>query len=158
MKPTINFSSQAYTSQALKWEYRFLIMADLVATWSKDPSTQVGAVIADSKNRVVSLGFNGLPQGLPDDPQYLNDRSLKYQMVIHAEENALLFAARSVEGCSIYISHPPCSSCAAKIIQSGISRVVYTAPSGSYLERWAASYNLATHMYKKAGVKRVEIS
>ena len=83
-----------------KWDARMLALVDLVASWSKDPSTQVGAAIVDSKNRVVSLGFNGLPRAVRDSD--VLERDEKLRRTIHAEENALLFASRSVEGCTIY--------------------------------------------------------
>lgn len=81
-----------------KWDRRFLKIAREVATWSKDPSTQVGAVIVDPDQRVVSLGYNGLPCGVSDSRDLLDDRVAKYATVIHAEQNALLFAARPVAG------------------------------------------------------------
>ncbi|MBT6879060.1 MAG: hypothetical protein HOA22_05955, partial [Gammaproteobacteria bacterium] len=99
-----------------KWDLRFLGLAAHVAQWSKDPSTQVGSVVASDK-RVVSLGFNGFPQGLSDDHR-LHDRETKYSLVLHAEENALLFSGADLRGNTIYVYPlPPCSRCAVKIIQ-----------------------------------------
>ena len=129
-----------------------LDMAALVASWSKDPSTQVGAVIADKKNRVISLGFNGFPRNIQDHSALLEDRDEKLRRTIHAEENALLFATQSVEGCTIYVTHPPCARCAAKIIQSGIERVVVKEVSDSFLERWADDWRSATMMFREAGI------
>ena len=63
-----------------KWDDRFLKLAELVSTWSKDPSSKVGAVIVDDKNRVISLGFNGLPRGVEDTKERLNTRELKYDI------------------------------------------------------------------------------
>ena len=104
-----------------RWDMRFLDMAKLISSWSKDPSTQVGSVIVDSNNRVVSVGYNGFPQGISDDSR-LDNRETKYKMILHAERNALLFAQRPLEGCTIY-TYPfmPCPSCASMIIQSGLS-------------------------------------
>lgn len=93
-----------------KWDRRMLGLVNLVATWSKDPSTGVGAVIVDSKNRIVSVGFNGFPRAVCDSDEALFDRDEKLRRTIHAEENALLFAGRSVEGCTIYVTHPPCAA------------------------------------------------
>ena len=135
-----------------KWDSRMLDMASLVASWSKDPSTQVGAVIVDKKNRVISLGFNGFPRSIQDHSALLEDRDEKLRRTIHAEENALLFATQSVEGCTIYVTHPPCARCAAKIIQSGIERVVVREVSDSFLERWADDWRSATMMFREAGV------
>ena len=131
------------------WDLRFLDMSQLISSWSKDPSTQVGAVIVDSNNRVVSVGYNGFPQGISDDNR-LDNRETKYKMIIHAECNALLFAQRPLEGCTIY-TYPfmPCPTCASMIIQSGISGVV------SYInkdERWEKEFKLSRQILKEADV------
>ena len=94
----------------MKWDYRFLDLAAVVASWSKDGSTKVGAVITDPDHRVVSLGFNGFPRGLDDVDL---PREEKLRRTLHAEENALLFASRPLDGCSIFVTHPPCARCAA---------------------------------------------
>ena len=135
-----------------KWDARMLTLADLVATWSKDPSTGVGAAIVDGKNRVVSLGFNGFPRAVCDSDEALFDREEKLRRTIHAEENALLFAGRSVEGCTIYVTHPPCARCAAKLIQAGITRVVARAPTDQFAGRWADDMDSANTMFAEAGV------
>lgn len=106
----------------MKWAKRFLDLATLIGSWSKDNSTKVGAVIVDERNRIVSVGFNGFPRGIED---IITDRDEKLRRTIHAEENALLFANRSVEGCTIYVTHHPCARCTAKLIQVGISKIVY---------------------------------
>ena len=104
-----------------KWDRRMLGLVNLIATWSKDPSTGVGAVIVDSKNRIVSVGFNGFPRAVCDSDEALFDRDEKLRRTIHAEENALLFARGPVDGCTIYVTHPPCARCAAKLIQAGVA-------------------------------------
>ena len=131
----------------MKWASRFLDMADLVATWSKDPSTQVGAVIVDDKHRVVAVGFNGFPHGVNDDLEL--DRDEKLRRTIHAEENALLFANRPVEGCTIYVTHHPCASCSAKLIQAGVARIFYRNRMN---EKWGAEVASAKQMLHEAGV------
>jgi len=78
--------------RGVRWHKRFLEMAKLISTWSKDPSTQCGAVIIDAKKRVISMGFNGFPSGTSDDPDLYQNREKKYKRVIHAEKNAILFA------------------------------------------------------------------
>ena len=81
-----------------KWDMRFLALAEHVSEWSKDPSTQVGAVITHSRSkRVISLGFNGFPAGVEDTEERLEDRTTKYEMVVHAEQNALMFAGDRAE-------------------------------------------------------------
>ena len=134
-----------------KWDRRFLGLANLVATWSKDPSTGVGAVIVDAKNRIVSMGFNGFPRAVRDDEATLNNRDEKLRRTIHAEANAILFAGRPVEGCTIYVTHPPCAKCAATIIQAGIARVVSRPPWNSFTERWADDMRSAAEMFAEAG-------
>ena len=106
-----------------KWDQRFLDLAKLVASWSNDPSTKVAAVITRGK-RIVSMGFNGFPAGIKDDKR-LQDREIKNSFILHAEDNALLFAKQDLTGCSIF-TYPfmPCASCSSKIIQAGITRVI----------------------------------
>jgi dCMP deaminase len=135
-----------------KWDDRMSNLANLVSTWSKDPSTGVGAVIVDAKNRVVSLGFNGFPMGVVDSDEMLFERDEKLRRTIHAEENALLFSSRSVEGCTMYVTHLPCARCAAKIIQSGIARVVAQIPDEMFCGRWEADMRSASAMFAEAGV------
>lgn len=134
-----------------KWWERFIGLADHVASWSKDPSTRVGAVIADDNQRIVSLGFNGLPRGVKDDER-LMDRETKYKMVLHAEANAILFAGRDLSGCTIFVTRPPCAQCAAMIIQKGIKRVVFKEPPTEFSARWGADIELAAGMFAEAGV------
>lgn len=132
-----------------KWDKRFIQLATLVASWSKDPSTQVGCAIADSRNRLVSVGFNGAPRGVGD---VFSDRDQKLRRTIHAEPNALAFAHRDVAGCTAYVTHPPCSNCAGALIQREIARVVYPAPSEDFKSRWAVSYEESLQMFREAGV------
>lgn len=134
-----------------KWDTRFLALAEHVACWSKDPSTKVGAVIVDARKRVVSLGYNGFPRGIKDTDERLNNRDVRYKMTVHAERNAILFAARELAGSTIYV-HPfmPCAPCAGEVIQAGITRCV--APRNDN-PRWAADFLLTEEMFKEAGVE-----
>jgi dCMP deaminase len=133
-----------------KWDKRFLGLAQHVAQWSKDPSTQVGAVIVDEDQRVVSLGFNGLPRGVEDTVQRLADRDVKYQMIVHGERNAIIFAQRSLHGCTMYTwPFMSCSVCAAMIIQAGIRRCVAPYSDNS---RWTDSFKLTQDMFTEAGI------
>ena len=135
-----------------KWDTRFIELAAHVANWSKDPSTKCGAVITEG-NKIVSLGFNGFPSGVDDHEDRLNNREVKYEMIIHAEVNALLFANRDLSKCTIYVyPMPPCSRCAAQIIQSGIKRIVTINPSEDALSRWGKFFQISEEMYKDAGV------
>lgn len=133
-----------------KWDDRFIGLAKLVGSWSKDPSTKVGAVIVDDNNRIVSIGFNGFPKNIKDSQDRLLDRDKKYDIIIHAEVNALMFANKSVEGCTLYTwPFHPCSKCAGLIIQSGIKRVV-TVDSDD--PRWEENFKLSLDLFLEAGV------
>lgn len=109
-----------------KWDLRFLGLSWFVSTWSKDPSTKVGSVIVDDKRRIVSIGFNGFPRSMNDDKKRYENRPWKLDHVMHAEENAILFANRpNLSGCTVYVwPLYPCTKCCSRIIQSGIGRVV----------------------------------
>jgi dCMP deaminase len=133
------------------WDRWFLGLAEYVSTASKDPSTQVGAVIKDEKNRIVSMGYNGMPRGISDTVERLHNRELKYKVIIHAERNALLFADTSLDGCTIY-THPfaPCTVCAGLIIQSGITRVVSLKNDNP---RWIEDIKISTELFAEAGVE-----
>tara|TARA_B100000029_G_C17273587_1_gene850745 strand:- start:119 stop:559 length:441 start_codon:yes stop_codon:yes gene_type:complete len=135
------------------WDNRFLEMAELVASWSKDPSTKVGAVIVDEDRRVLSLGYNGFPLGLSDDKR-LDNREIKYKMIVHAECNALLFCSEPPVGATIY-TYPfmPCPKCAGMIIQTGITRVVSYKSNN---ERWSEEFALSRNMFKEAGIELLE--
>lgn len=137
------------------WNRRFLDLARHVSTWSKDPSTQVGAVIASPDKRVVSLGFNGFPRGVPDDER-LDDRDRKYELIVHAEANAILFARGKTEGASIYLwPLPPCSRCASIIIQAGIACVFAPVPEE---ERWMDNCVTARRLLLEAGIPSFWVS
>src|SRR4051812_17995840 len=96
-----------------KWHHRFLSLAQHVAGWSKDPSTQTGCVIVRPDRTVASMGYNGFPRRVHDGYHRYNDRPTKYAMVVHAEANAILHAHDDLTGCTAYVyPWPPCSSCA----------------------------------------------
>lgn len=135
-----------------KWDHRFLVLADHISGWSKDPSTQVGCVLT-KKRRVVSMGFNGFPAGVEDTEERLADRDTKYEMVVHAEQNALMFAGDRAEGCDLYVHPlPPCARCAVLIIQTGIVRVVCDQPDFDH-ERWGEQAKIADTMFREAGLE-----
>lgn len=135
-----------------KWHKRFLEMAKLVSTWSKDPSTKVGAVIVDKNRRIISTGYNGFAVGVDDCEERLIDRTLKYPLTLHAEENAMSFAKQNLEGCKLYVCGlPPCAHCASLIIQSGIKEV-YTYTMKEENERWKESFGLTKKIFEEAGV------
>jgi dCMP deaminase len=140
-----------------KWGERFVEMAEMVAGWSKDPSTKVGCVITRSDRTVASVGYNGFPRGCRDSDDILNDREEKYERMIHAEVNAILNAHEQLRGCNVYLTHPPCSRCAGVLIQSGIAKVIYKKPSEDLLSRWGESIQRATGLLKEARVEVIEL-
>jgi len=101
-------------------------LMNVVALRSEDPTTRVGCVILDTLGRVVSTGYNGLPRGLSTNDFTLAERPIKYQHVVHADINAILFAERHrLMGSTMYLSFEPCCDCSKYIIQAGVSEVVY---------------------------------
>jgi dCMP deaminase len=143
-----------------KWDRRFLAMAEMVASWSKDPSTKCGAVITMDR-RVLSVGFNGFPIGTDDDEAIYADREEKYRRVVHAEVNAITMARQSVAGATLYSvprGHgPSCERCAGVIIQAGITRIVHLRPEEGedFPSRWKDSCLLGLEMFRQAGVEIV---
>jgi len=113
----------------ITWEEYFMGIAILSALRSKDPSTQVGACIANDDNKVVSIGYNGMPQGLKDDQMpwgHGEGLESKYLYVCHAEFNAILNSQiANLKGTKIYVTLFPCNECAKAIIQTGIKEVIY---------------------------------
>ncbi len=116
-------------SDYISWPDYFMGIAKLSAMRSKDPVTQVGACIVDQNNKIVSVGYNGMPYGTDDATAKWGKQGdwqdTKYPYVCHAELNAILNSPRSVVGCCIYVTHHPCNECAKAIVQSGIRQVIY---------------------------------
>ncbi len=141
----------------LSWDEYFMGLAHLSAMRSKDPSTQVGAVIVDQEHKVVGIGYNGLPIGCSDD-EFPWDREggmleTKYAFVVHAELNAILNSTRNLHGCTLYVSLFPCNECAKAIIQSGIRKIVYED------DKYATADNVIASkmMINAAGVELVRL-
>lgn len=131
-----------------KWDDRFMEMARLLSTWSKDPSTKVGAVIVDEERRIVGTGYNGFPRHVKDDPVRYEEKLVKYSMIVHSEANAILNAAKSVRGCTMYSTKFPCSECTKLIIQSGVARVIAPIPSPE--GKWADDARFSKAMFSEA--------
>jgi dCMP deaminase len=116
----------------ISWEELFMGTAILAGLRSKDPQTQVGACIVDPDNKIVGIGYNGMPIGCSDDLFPWTNTSDKYQSkklyVCHAEMNAILNKnVVNLKGCTIYVGLFPCNECAKIIIQSGIKEVIYNS-------------------------------
>ena len=138
----------------ISWDEYFMGVACLSSLRSKDPSTQVGACIVSKDNKILSMGYNGMPQGCSDD-EFPWDRdgealNTKYIFVCHAELNAILnFGRGSLRGCKVYTTLFPCNECTKAIIQSGISEVVYFSDKYANTDSTIA----AKKMLDSAGVK-----
>jgi dCMP deaminase len=113
------------------WDMRFFQLCETVATWSKDPSRQIGSCIVDYRKRVISVGYNGFPTGVHDYEARYADRDTKLLFVCHAERNALDNSPCSVDGATLYCTLFPCNECVKSIIQRGIKRVVTFHPKNS---------------------------
>ena len=138
----------------LSWDEYFMGIAELSAQRSKDPSTQVGACIVSQDNKILSVGYNGMPRACSDDEfpweRQGGNLDTKYFFVCHAELNAILnFRGGSLEGSKIYTTLFPCNECAKAIIQSGIKEVVY------YSDKYCCtdSTKASKRMFDSAGVK-----
>lgn len=153
-----NFKTHHFWPHSLpqKWCERWLDLAHAIAAWSKDPSTKVGAALFRPDNTPISFGYNGLPRGVIDSDERLQNRDVKYKLTVHAEANAILNAAKSgasLQGSVIAVTHPPCPNCAAMIIQAGISTVL--VPEVKDFERWDPE--LSYSILKEAGVNVITI-
>lgn len=141
-----------------KWDARFLDMAKLVASWSKDPSTQTGAVIVDPDNRVVSVGFNGFPSYMEDKPELYADREEKYARIVHCEINAQIFARQNLLGMTLYTwPFLSCNRCAVQMIQAGIYRFVAPKPTEEQLTRWGKAFEQTRQYIEECGAIYEEV-
>ena len=122
----------------LKWHYRYLKLAEEVASWSKDPSTKCGCVIISEDNIPISFGYNGFPRGMLDAPERYLDREFKYRHIIHSEENAILSSNRDLRGCYVYITHPPCVKCIGMLRQKGVFSIIACIPDEDFASRWSS--------------------
>ena len=131
------------------WHKRFFDLADLVGSWSKDPSTKVGAAIVRPDRTIASVGYNGFPRGVED---VYTTRDAKLLRTVHAEANAILAAQEPLRGYTLYVTPlHPCANCAAYIIQSGIKEVHYRI--GIRGSAWLEHYEAMKDMFEQAKVK-----
>jgi dCMP deaminase len=140
-------------SDYLSWDEYFMAISLLSAERSKDPNTQVGACIVNRQNKIVGVGYNGLPMGCSDDEfPWARDGNFletKYAYVCHAELNAILNSiSADLNDCTIYVALFPCNECTKVIIQSGIKEVVFLA------DKYAATdvVKASKYMLDKSGV------
>lgn len=147
---------------AIPWDHYFLGICDAVSKRSKDENTKLGCVIADQRNRIVSTGYNSFPAGVLDE-MWPNDRNCpirftkdgkeyevtKYEVMAHAELNAIVSAGRPLIGCTLYCTYFPCVECAKAIITAGIKKIVYIKEN----PRFEKSCIIAKELFKQSGVE-----
>ena len=139
-----------------KYDARYLELAKHIATWSKDPSTAVGAVAIGERGQVLAQGYNGFPRGVLEPKERLENRQVKYSYVVHAEMNCIYNAGYNgakLDDSTLYVyGLPVCNECAKGIIQVGITRVVIPKNGTDGPDRWKVSI-LETHtMFDEAGI------
>ena len=142
--------------QSKDWHNKYCRLAKEISTWSKDPSTQIGAVVVGEDGQILSQGFNGFPRGINDSEERLNNRERKYELVVHGEMNAIYNATLngvSLKNSTMYVyGLPTCNECAKGIIQVGIKKVVVTRPDLKHNVAWEESIKNAKALFKEAGV------
>lgn len=146
----------------LSWEKYFLSLAKVTAMKSKDPSTKVGAVLVNDKNRVIGMGYNGMPLGDDTLPWGREGKKedTKYPYVIHAEMNAILNAIKDVSGATLYVTMHPCPECTKFVIQAGIKEIVYIDDKYADTEDYQIAKKLINHIgikVRKADDFNVEV-
>lgn len=152
-----------------RWDEGFLRQALEWAKMSKDPNTQVGAVLVGKDRETLSTGFNGFPRGIMDTPERLYDRETKNRLMVHAERNAILNAARigvSLRGSTLYLAAtdhtcavwggPPCTACTIEVIQAGVTMVV-AHPFKSGPSKWREDIEYARGLLTEAGITYREV-
>lgn len=152
----------------LSWDEYFMGVAMLSAQRSKDPSTQVGACIANHDHKILSVGYNGMPTGCHDDLMAWEREGApletKYLYVCHAELNAILNNdSGSLKGTTIYVTLFPCNECAKAIIQAGIKTIVYASdkyfdtPATRASKRMLDAAGVRYYQYNSTG-RKIEVS
>ena len=140
----------------VKWRNRYLLLAKHFSTWSKDPSTQVGAVAVSDNGLILSEGWNGFPRGIRDTQNRLSDRQTKYDYMVHAEKNLIYNATRngiSLLNSNLYVyGLPVCSECAKGVIQVGIKSVYVLTDSMNVRDTWVESWKKTTDMFDEVGI------
>lgn len=136
-----------------KWDKRFLDLAAHIAGWSKDPSTQTGAVIVRPDRTIVSVGYNGFPREMNDDEELYANRDVKYERIIHCEMNAILTAREPLRGFTLYTwPFLSCPRCAVHVAQSGIAECVAPTVPEHLVDRWGEPLDRACGYLKESGI------
>lgn len=137
------------------WHFKFIDLAKHIAEWSKDINRKNGAVIVDTDNNVLSLGYNGFPRGCDDSVKERYEQPTKYLYTEHAERNAIYHAARNgviIKNAKMYMTMFCCADCARAIIQSGITEIIAPEPDLTHA-KWGEHFKSAIEMLKEANVR-----
>lgn len=139
-----------------KWKARWLEQAKQVASYSKDESTQVGAIIKTLSGDPVSEGWNGMPPGVDEKPER-HLRPTKYFFMEHAERNAIYGTDRYLDDCVMFVTHAPCADCARGIVRKRIKHVVVDLANGYDSDfakaRWdTCGFQYALEMFEESGI------
>lgn len=141
----------------MNWDTKFINLCNHIASWSKDESTKVGAVIVNSRNKIVSVGYNGFPINVDDNIASRKERPAKYLWTEHAERNAIYSAAElgiSLRDCRLYCNYFPCPDCVRGIIQSGIKEIIFQHQDvNSNSESWSEAKKVSKQMLIEAQIK-----
>lgn len=142
--------------QATRWNLNYMDLAKTVSSWSKDPSTKVGAVAVGKHGQILSQGYNGFPRGIEDSEDRLTNREEKYKLTVHGEMNCIFNATLngvSLNDSDLYVyGLPVCSDCAKGVIQVGVKRVFACYPDG-ISSKWSASGMETSKMFEEVGVE-----
>jgi len=145
------------------WDEKYLDLAEHIASWSKDPSSKIGAVAVGDHGQILSQGYNGFPRGVEDTLHRWHDKKIKYDYVVHAEQNCIYNATLngvSLNDSTLYVyGLPVCNECAKAIIQVGIKTVVFRTKiddNRTINLKWAHAWKLTKQLFNEAGVEFYE--
>ena len=154
-----------------KWDRRFMSIAENISTWSKDPSTVVGAIAVSPEGQILATGYNGFPRGIEDTEERLNNRPTKYKYIVHAELNCILNAAWhtvSLRNATLYVHGlPVCMDCAKSLVQVGLKRIVISQRPKKIVRNffksevkkdWNKDFDETVAFFKEAGIDFVELT
>jgi len=143
-----------------KWDRRYFGLARRISSWSKDPKAKVGAVLLNRQGWPIALGYNGFPAGVEDRVEKLEDGKLKNEMIVHAEQNALLSSGPAARNGTLYVwGKPVCPRCAVLIIQAGVRRVlgIQPDPQENPTSDTHKRGQISLDMFEEAGVEFVPL-
>jgi len=143
-----------------KWIDKYVELAKHIASWSKDSSKKIGAIIFDDNHSVLSTGYNGFARGCNDDVKERKIKPLKYKWTEHAERNAIYNAARTgvplKDSTMVVVGLFTCTDCARAIIQSGVKRVICNKPDFT-IPHWGEDFKIAHEMLQEAKIEMIYI-